>query len=250
MRWFSFAAVLMLIAGSLSCGVKHTVQSSTDRIIDGRRIITFSGYEWVVESSGDRRIGPGNNLFSASTENVWLDKDGRLHLRITNRGGIWYCSKLTMLHSYGYGKYIFQVDSRVDNFDKNVVGGLFTYRNDTEEIDIEFSRWSIDGNMDSQFAIQPSSKAENKRRYFLNYSLPQSTHWFNWQPEHIDFLSYRGHATGTPEEKDIIQKWSYTGPDNPPDLDERAKINLWLFRGNPPSNDKETEMIISKFSIQ
>ena len=52
--------------------------------------------------------------------------------------------------------------SRVDKFDKNVVAGLFTYENDTAEIDIEFSKWNKEENEDSQFVIQPGSIPENK----------------------------------------------------------------------------------------
>ncbi|HZL10729.1 MAG TPA: glycoside hydrolase family 16 protein [Prolixibacteraceae bacterium] len=230
-------------------GCNKDSPDKTDTIQNGRRIIEFSGYKWVVESSSDKKQGPGPNYFSDSEENVWLDQDGKLHLRITYKKGIWYCAKVTMLKSYSSGRYVFQVDSRVDNFDKNVVGGLFTYKNDTEEIDIEFSKWNSDGNMDSQFAVQPSSKSANKKRFFLNLTGEKSTHWFNWQRDRIDFMSYQGQSQELPAANNIIQQWTYTGNDIPPDSDEKIKINLWLFKGAPPSDLQETEMVISKFSI-
>jgi len=34
-----------------------------------------------------------------------------------------------------------------------------------------------------------------------------------------------------------------------PDVDERLKINLWLFRGNGPTDNKEAEMIIDRVEI-
>lgn len=250
MKYLKLLVILSAMFSAMNCSSKDKLQEPADTLVNGKRIIRFSGYDWVVESSASLKQGPGPNYFSNSTDNVWLDKEGRLHLRITNRNGKWYCAKVTLVNSYSHGRYIFRVDSRVDSLDKNVVAGLFTYKNDSEEIDIEFSKWNIDGNMDSQFAVQPSEKSQNKRRYFLNLDGEKSTHWFNWQPDRIDFASYQGHSAELPAAADIIQKWTYTGTDIPPDVDEKAKINLWLFRGNPPANLKETEMIISGFSIQ
>ncbi|HCR89589.1 MAG TPA: hypothetical protein DIW50_03820 [Prolixibacteraceae bacterium] len=214
----------------------------------GERIIRFSGYDWIVDSSNSTKHGPGPNYFSDSEENVWVDQDGQLHLKITYRNGHWYCSKVIMKKSYGYNKYVFYVASRVDQLDKNVVGGLFTYMNDQEEIDIEFSKWSIDGNKDSQFAIQPTSHSGNKIRYNLNLEGNNSTHFFNWHKNKIEFASFQGHTLNPPADK-IIEQWTYTGADIPPDSDERVKINLWLFRGTAPSDNKEVEMIIKGFEI-
>ena len=212
------------------------------------RIIEFSGFEWVVRTSDENHEGPGPNLFSDSEENVWVDDQGRLHLKIVERGGKWYCSGITLRENYGHNKYVFYVGSRVDQLDPNVVAGLFTYKNDEEEIDIEFSRWSDPDNQDSQFAVQPAHLPNNKVRYNLDLEGPLSTHWFNWQKDYIEFASYRGH-TLEPKEDDIIFEWRYEGINIPPDVDERLKINLWLFRGKAPSDLKEVEMIIDKVEI-
>lgn len=209
------------------------------------RVISFSGFEWVVRTSGSSPQGPGPNLFSDSKDNVWVDDQGRLHLKIVQKGGQWYCAGITLRHSLSYGKYIFYVSSDVSKLDQNVVGGLFTYMNDEEEIDIEFSRWSDPDNMDSQFAVQPSHKPDNKVRYNLNLDSEKSVHAFNWQSDYIDFISLRGHDLDAGE-SNTIHQWKYTGSDIPPDNDERLKINLWLFRGQPPSDGKEHEMIIEK----
>lgn len=250
LRKYSWIGLLLsFIMPVTGLGQQH-IPNVADTVINGERFISFSGYQWAVAKVSKNKKYGGPFYYSDSKDNVWVDKKGRLHLKITQRDGKWYVAKVTLLNSYSHGKYIFQVDSRIDNFDKNVVAGLFAYRNDTEEIDIEFSKWSKDGNMDSQFAIQPSSKPENKKRYFLNYSGKKSTHWFNWQPDRIDFASYRGHSLNIPAPRKVMQTWTYTGADIPPDLDELAKINLWLFRGRPPSDGKEQEIIFSSFSIQ
>lgn len=212
------------------------------------RVINFSGYEWIVRTSKDKKEGPGPNLFSDSEENVWIDDEGRLHLKIVQRNGYWYCAGVTLKHSQGHKKYVFYLASRVDQLDKNVVGGLFTYKNDEEEIDIEFSRWSDAGQQNSQFAIQPTVNVGNKFRYETALKSNKSTHFFDWKVSQIQFGSYQGH-TLTPSAEDIIQKWTYTGDDIPPLNDERLKMNLWLFKGQSPSNGQPSEMIIERVEV-
>ena len=209
------------------------------------RVITFSGFEWVVRTSGDGREGPGPNYFSASEDNVWVDEAGRLHLKIVQKGGFWYCSGISLRRSLGYGNYVFYVSGRVSELDQHVVAGLFTYMNDEEEIDIEFSRWSDPDNMDAQFAVQPSHLPGNKVRFNLDLMDERSTHAFNWQPEKIDFISLQGHGL-TATADNVIHQWTYTGQHIPPDSDERLKINLWLFRGQAPSDRKEQELVIDR----
>ncbi|NEU73400.1 hypothetical protein PI95_012690 [Hassallia byssoidea VB512170] len=46
-----------------------------------KKTINFSGYVWEVRSSGDG--GPGPNHWSS--DNVWVDQDGYLHLKITQQ---------------------------------------------------------------------------------------------------------------------------------------------------------------------
>ena len=46
------------------------------------RRLSFSGYDWSVKDSRGLQTGPGNNCFSDSVSNVWVDARARLHLRI------------------------------------------------------------------------------------------------------------------------------------------------------------------------
>tara|TARA_R110000868_G_scaffold300422_3_gene560873 strand:+ start:1315 stop:2043 length:729 start_codon:yes stop_codon:yes gene_type:complete len=238
--------ILVLLISISSCS--SSTDDNMQPIEPITRIINFSGFEWVVRTSEDAKQGPGPNLFSDSEDNVWVDDDGRLHLKIVRKGGNWYCSGITLRQSQGYKKYVFYVASRVDQLDENVVGGLFTYKNDDEEIDIEFSKWSKSENQDSQFAIQPSFKAGNKTRYDLNLKSDLSTHFFDWQAGSIQFGSYYGHTLEANAE-DVISTWTYTGSDIPPENNERLKLNLWLFRGNAPTNNQPAEMIIDRVEI-
>jgi len=213
------------------------------------RVISFSGLDWRVKSSGENRVGPGPNYFSDSEDNVMVDEQGRLHLKITFRDGRWYCSGIETVKSYGHDKYVFYISSRPDSLDKQVVWGLYTYSNDQEEIDIEFSRWGIDRNQEAQYVVQPS-KPGNRVRFRMNLEGSYTTHIIDWKRKRIDFASYHGHRLRPERETDEIAQWSYTGKDVPPDNDERLKINLWLFRGAAPSDNREAEVVINRVEIR
>jgi hypothetical protein len=214
-----------------------------------QKSLMFSGYEWIAEGSDENKISPGRNYFSCSDDNVWVDENGYLHLRITKREGKWYCAKVTLKESYSYNKYIFTVASRVDRLDRNVVGGLFTYLDDTNEIDIEFAKWGVKNNHDGQFIIQPAHNEGNSHHFKLKLRRTYSTHVIDWKQDKIVFLSYRGPYQENPPKRKIISEWSYTGQDIPIDDEEKVMINLWLYNGVPPSDNKEAEMIISFFKI-
>lgn len=237
--------LLIILFAFVSCK-KET--SGDLPVQQGARIISFAGYDWVVEDSNDNTVGPGPNYFSNSKDNVWVDDQGRMHLKITQRDGKWYCSKVSLWNTYGYHKYVFFLDSRVDQLDKNVVAGLFAYETDVQEIDIEVSKWGDANNDNCQFAVQPSSSAGNKVRFNLPLKDDYSTHFFDWQKDSIKFGSYLGESL-TPPQEDVVKTWTYTGEDIPTSQDLRLKINLWLFRGKYPSDNQNNELIVSNFKI-
>jgi len=220
------------------------------------RIISFSGYDWLVKSSYNTisgTVAPGNNYFSNSIENVWVDKNGWLHLKITKKNGKWYCAEVTLTKSLGYKKYIFQINSRVDQFHPNVVGGLFTYLDgidNTEEIDIEMSRWGDNKKANIQYAVQPSDSIGNSNSFRLDLNGDASTHQFDWKPGNIAFKSFHGHYSSTPtDNKLVVNEWNYSGKYVPVDEKGKIHINLWLFQREKinPDDRLETELIINSF---
>lgn len=234
----------------ISCSSDSTVSQNEDSAPKkSTRIIDFSGYEWVVRDTKNKKQGPGPNFFDDSENNVWVDTQGRLHLKIIKKGDDWYCAEVTLRKSYGYKQYVFYISSQMDSLDKNIVGGLFTYKNDSEEIDIEFSRWGKSENQNAQFAVQPSNHTGNKVRFkWGGPNSAKSTHFIQWKENSIHFSSFSGHTLNPKKEK-IIQDWTYSGNDIPKENEERLKINFWLFKGMAPSNKKEAEMIIDHIEI-
>jgi hypothetical protein len=218
----------------------------------GKRWLNFSGYDWRVKSSAGR-VGPGPNYFSDSTNNVWVDALGQLHVRVTNRSNQWQCAELVSARTFGCGSYRFELNSRVDNLDPNIVLGLFTWSDDPvfayREIDVECSRFGVVGEpSNSQFVVQPYNLPGHLTRCSVPIGLTNSTHLFNWETNRISFQSLRGPFSPSPSIGNIISSWPYTDA-VPQSGDENVRINLWLFNGNAPRDNQEREIIIKSFQF-
>jgi hypothetical protein len=206
--------------------------------------IQWSGFTWNVRNGTG---GPGPNNWLATTSNIWVDAQGNLHLKILKIGNEWYCSELSLQQSLGYGEYTFQLSSNPENFDKNVVVGLFTYESDTREIDLEFSRWGFESNPVGWYVVQPSTP-DSRSNFLLNLTGDYSTHKFHWGPTEIIFQSIHGHYQNLPNEDYLINQWIYQGSQIPPFGNERLHLNFWLNQGTPPSNQQEVEVVIKSFT--
>lgn len=215
-------------------------------------LIAFSNYEWWIKSSGST-VGPGPNFFSDSRQNVWVDGNDRLHVKITNRDNKWYCPEVILKDTLGYGTYTFKLEGDIGALDENIVFGLFTWDNDAcsdhfREIDIEFSRWGDANGLNAQYVIQPWNRAGNRRQWMLPTSLKKSIHSFHWTPDSIVFSSLNGDSSAATDDL-ILHAWTYKGTYVPETLYENLRINLWLFNGLEPANQAEAEVIISHFEF-
>jgi hypothetical protein len=210
--------------------------------------INFSGYTWYIENSNNQKVNPGPNYWSNSPQNVWVDSNGYLHLKITYSNGRWYCPEVTCTQTFGYGTYTYYLASRVDQFDKNIVAGLFARIDDTHEVDIEFSKWGISNYQNSRYAVQPAPYIEDQNKHTYNTVLygDYTTQYFTWQPNSIYFESFGGHyALGTEPAGNIIQ--SFTSYRQVSATGAKAHINLWLYQGQAPSDGSQPEIIIKSF---
>jgi hypothetical protein len=210
------------------------------------RTIEFAGYQWNVKSGIS---GPGPNYWSSSTQNVWVDGDGKLHLKIREQSGIWLCSEVYTEHFTSYGLHRFYIEGRMDLYDRNVVAGLFLYKDSSNEIDIEFSKWgSSNPGFNSQYVVQPWDHQGNLERFLMNLNGTHSTHYINWQPYSIRFKSIHGHYDEPPNDDYLIHEWLYTGNDIPSEEEQlRVHLNLWLYQGIPPSDGEEVEIIFTEY---
>src|SRR5690606_12362371 len=104
-----FWKILVLSVLTILCSCSSTVELDETPIVQSERIIKFSGYDWIVRTSDNKKVGPGPNLFSDSEDNVWVDNQWRMHLKIVQRGGLSYCAGVILKNSLGHGKYVFYV---------------------------------------------------------------------------------------------------------------------------------------------
>ena len=216
----------------------------------------WCGYDWDVKNSGSFLFGPGPNLFSDTSQNVWVDGSGRLHLRITFRNGQWQCAEVISRRAFGYGTYRFFLDSAADALDPNVVLGLFTYDDDPtatgghREIDVELSRWGNAADpTNAQFVVQPYNLSGHLTRWTIPAGATPTTDSFTWSNGRVDFVSHHGTSAPPPVSVPQIAAWSNTGASVPVPGDERVHLNLWLFTGAAPANGQETEIVISRFAF-
>jgi len=223
------------------------------------RIIEFEGRQWIVKSSEDDLIGPGPNYFSDSNESVWVDDANALHLKIRREGPKWYCAEVYTQLPTVHGKHRFYVDDRegrLGQLDPNVVVGLFLYKSDDEEIDIEFAEWGIEDGYNAWYVVQrPGVRPppdENKKGFDITLNGDYSTHYIDWQSSFINFKSFHGHYEEPPTPDYLIDEWIYSGSDNPPESSNlKIHMNLWLHdpcevQGLPPSDGQEVEIVIKR----
>jgi len=205
------------------------------------RIINFAGMDWYVRSG---QGNPGNNLWSDTEESVWVDNQNRLHLKIKKIHGKWYAAEIRSMHPTHYGTHKFYIANRIDLLDKNLVAAVFIYKDDTHEMDIEFSRWKHDRAPNSQYVVQPE-KQENVHKFDIRLNGDYSTHIIRWQPDFIAFQSYHGHYPFLPGKEYLIDNWEYNRKKLIDDNQYRIHINLWMVDNQPPSDNQEAELIIA-----
>jgi hypothetical protein len=201
--------------------------------------IRFAGRDWAVKTSRGR-VGPGPNYFDAA--NVTVTPDGALLLRISHRSQRWSCAEIICSESLGYGVYRFEV-SNTSRLDVNAVLGLFTW--DTQaadahyrEIDVEISRWGDPRNENGQFVVQPYTKPRNIARF----AVPAGPviYQFVWAAGSLACSAAQGGR--------VFQEHGFTAGVPEPGS-EQVRMNLWLFRGNPPAHGKDVEVRVDSFSF-
>jgi hypothetical protein len=214
--------------------------------------LRFSGYDWWIKSAATL-VGPGPNYFSDSATNVWTDKTGQLHLRLTQVSNHWQCAEVVSARTFGYGSYRFELNTAVNGLDPNAVLGLFTWSDDPSythrEIDIEESRWSnpTDPN-NSQFVVQPFDVAGHLARFAVPGGVTNVTAWFSWQSNQVTFECVRGSYSARTNRANLIYSWTYTGA-VPQTGDENVRINLWLNNTQPPAGNVAQEIIVKSFQF-
>ena len=213
--------------------------------------IEFSGYRWAVKESMNKRVGPGSNLFSSSRKNVWVDAEGKLHLRVTQQDEKWYCPEIFMVNSLGYGRDTFLLSGLPQPEDKDLVIGMFLYdhldsMNNHKEIDIEISRWGKSEGQNCQFLLQPY--VEEAFRFDIDASR-KNRHEIDVRKHTIRFRSLyqgdHGHKSVS-----LLARWKCKPSRVYETSNEKVSLNVWIYKSIEPANLKEFEVIVEKFEFK
>ena len=169
------------------------------------RTIDFAGYRWgVKESFGG--AGPGSNAFSNLPQDIQVDNQG-LHLTVNNHNNRWWATEAINTKPLGYGTYVVQTNSRVDQLDPMVAFVAFTwdsFGDDTvgpsanRELDFEDARFGFAADpTSSQFVVQPFDTPQHLVRYKASdkNGNPALTRIMVWTPTGIRFLAVQGFHT-------------------------------------------------------
>ncbi|CAF2723358.1 unnamed protein product [Rotaria sp. Silwood2] len=221
-------------------------------VMNTQKSIHWAGYQWFLRN--DQNSGPGPNNWNSN--NVWVDKQNKLHLKLRyspmTRG--WTCAELYTKVKFSFGTFRWFVEGAIDQFDPNVVLGMFTYGgvDGTNEIDIEVAKW---GQRDPKasnifYTVYPhklgiAQPVSSGTRISLQGTY--TTHQFTWSHKKVSFLAQYGFMTSP--KKNIF--YSYQTPirfaSSMPYTSAPLHMNLWMFQGKPPTNGKEVEIIIHNF---
>ena len=236
-RWYLFHRVLTLVA------TLWAWEAVCEPTFD--RVILFSGYEWRVKASNGP-VGPGPNYFSDSSESVWVDQNGWLHLKVREKAGRWFVAEVVSVRSFGYGEYAFEVDGAASDIDRNVVLGLFTWSDDIafahREIDIEISRWMEPAGLNGQCVVQPYHMPGAVVRFDLPTAEAMLDLRFAWSRDSVRCTA------ATPGHPKLFEHRFTSGI--PQAGGENARINLWLLAGRPPANGAPVEVIVKRFDFE
>lgn len=193
------------------------------------RIISWSGYNWVVRPDGTG--GPGRSTWSDSNASVRVAGSDLLLSIVKNAAGRWTCAEVDNERHLGYGTYRWVVATDLAAMDANDVLGMFTYGGpgaSNNEIEIEPSRW---GNLawfpGSATVWQNATTRIRESQVFAYSGRPPYVNQFTWSPGTVTFLVTD--ATGA-----TLFNWTVT-TGVPTPTTEVPIINYWRFNHVAPA---------------
>ena len=169
----------------------------------------------------------------------------------------WTCAELYTNVKFGFGTFRWFVEGAIDGFDRNIVLGLFTYGgvDGTNEIDIEIAKWARPEPQADNLWYTVYPRSLDAGSHVSNGTLmtlqgTYTTHLFNWTAEHVAFQSQHGFQTSPNQNvfASFITPKSFTPA--MPYAEAPLHLNLWLFRGQPPTDGQQVEVVLHDFQYK
>ena len=238
------SALTMVSRIAFLCVLAGVVSSS-----DASSRVSFAGFDWDVLDSHGKKVAPGPNVFDPALVAV----DGTdLKLSIVRDRA----SQVVLKSSLGYGSYAFTTQTPVDDLgDPNLVLGMFLYKDDTHELDIEFTRWGQqESSHNADYVVQPNpnGQASRKARFWAAPHAPDTVHTIDFRNDRVRFFSRLRNSTeacAPPAEEFRFHNASEIPvPDG-----MKVSINLWRFHpktdGNSVKPKANLTVVFSNFSF-
>ncbi len=206
--------------------------------------LKFSGYDWAVRTISSNR-GGSYNLYDP--DNAWTDASGALHLRISNKSGLWYCAQLALTRSLGYGTYILTVRD-VSHLEPAEVLSMYTFdewHGDEyyREMDVEISRWGDAANPNNaQYGVQPFYIPDNV--YPFKAPAGPLTYSMHWKSGSVTFTTTRSSRDGTAGAL-VAEHEFTTGVPSPGQ--EEVKLEFYVIPSDKYPLREGGEVVIEKF---
>ena len=252
-RWLALTLSALPLTAVLVSRSAQVSRADAGEVVSGYgRGLRFSGYDWLAKTS-TVLVGPGPNYFSDGPDNVWIDDQDRMHLRLTRDAtSRWWASEVVLQASLGYGSYTFKLDGPPNELDVYVVFGMFTWNDDPtdshRELDIELARWGIADGPNGRYSVQPYQLPDRMYDFQQPFAGSRSSHRIDWMPGRVRFQSWMGWQPSPPTLDAVIADHVFESGIPKPG-GEQTRMNLWLLRGLVPHDTTGTEVIVSGFEF-
>ena len=204
------------------------------------KMVEFSGYSWRLRDAPSSRGGVSNNY---SSNNVWVDKHGAMHMNIARAGDDWTCAEASLTRSLGYGTYKVTVRD-TSGLPEAAVFSMFTWdyarpEESNGEMDMEFRHWP-DRKENMEYVVPPYYVDRNAIRGFI----PPRTvvHSLRWEPGRAAFQSV---LASNPSDKPVAEAVFTSSV--PIHGIESFRICLYIDRYHQMPLPQGSEVVIEKF---
>ncbi len=204
------------------------------------RTLAFDGRTWLVRPSSRRLEAPGPNRWSDSERSAWVDEHGLLHMAVRPGPLGWFSVELSTELPAGPLHVEVVVETPSQDLDPAVVAGLFLYKDDEHEIDIELSEFGGGLGFNAQYVIAPHTPG-----YQVRFQQPENRrgvrHVIDWRGERV--------ALRSEDQYRVIREAAFPTTHLGERSGYRMILNLWLYQGQPPRRPKPVELVIRSVSI-
>ena len=211
----------------------------------------FDGLDFKIKEG--KGMGPGPNDWARSQ--VFIDTQGRLHLKFSEKDGRWYAGEVESISRFGFGTYEITFEGDIGGMDRNVVFGFFNYPTEdvgpdgTNEIDIEFAHWGHSSWDPLNYTVWPAKTQLNYAHQTFRFRKGnrRSVHRFTWKPDRVVYSSAELKDDGSTAN---TAYWAFKPDDPAKRIGQQpmpVHFNLWGFRGRPPNDGEPVEVIVESF---